>query len=84
MLSPDKVTQKKPGLDFARIIGILVVQLAVMIALSGVVIFYLNWSSNAAQAEFLASIKSSAPTHASRPVTPIQAVRGKTSCTRKV
>ena len=85
MPSPDKATQKKHGLDWPRIVGILVVQLAVLLALSGAVIFYLDWSSDAAQAEFMAAIKSSAaaPNHPSQP-TPIRSVKAKMSCARKV
>jgi hypothetical protein len=86
MPSPDKATQQKRGIDWPGIIGILVVQLTVLLALSGAVIFYLDWSSNAAQAEFMATTKLSAtaPHHPSQAPTPIRSVKGKTSCPRRV
>jgi hypothetical protein len=81
---PAQAIQKKPGIDWPGIIGVLVVQLAVLLALSCAVIFYLNWSSDAAQAAFMTAIKSpaSAPNHSQS--TPIQQVKAKTTCNRKV
>jgi hypothetical protein len=86
MPSPDKAVQKKRGVDWPGIIGILAIQLAVLLALSGAVIFYLDWSSNAALAEFMAATKSSASgsNHPSQPPSAIQPVKGKTTCTRRV
>jgi hypothetical protein len=80
------MSQSKRGIDWRGIITILVVQVAVLLALSGAAIFYLNWSSDAAQAEFMATFKPSAsePSHPRQPPTPIQPVNGRTACTRRV
>jgi hypothetical protein len=86
MPSPDKAVQKKRGIDWPGITGILAIQLAVLLALSGAVILYLDWSSNAVLAEFMAATKSSASgsNHPWQPPSAIQPVKGKTTCTRRV
>lgn len=86
MPSSDKAVQKKRGTDWPGIIGILAIQLAVLLAVSGAVIFYLDWSSNAALAEFMAATKSSASGSNLpwRPPTSIQPAKGKTTCARRV
>jgi hypothetical protein len=86
MPSPDKAIQTNRGIDWPAIIGILAIQLAVLLAVAGAVIFYLDWSSDAALAEFMTATKSSAsaPNHPPQPPTAIQPVKGKTSCSRRV
>jgi hypothetical protein len=86
MPSPDKAIQKNRGTDWPGIIGILAIQLAVLLAMSGAVIFYLDWSSNAALAEFMAATKSSVSgsNHPLQPPSAVQPVKGKTTCTRRV
>jgi hypothetical protein len=86
MPSSDKATQKKHGIDWPGIVKILAIQFAVLLAVSGAVIFYLDWSSDAALAEFMAATKSSASgsNHPWQPSTAIQPVKGKTTCSRKV
>jgi hypothetical protein len=83
--SPDKATQPKHGIDWPRIVRILAIQFAVLLAVSGAVIFYLDWSSDAALAEFIAATKSPAfgSNHPWQPPTAIQPVKGKTTCSRK-
>jgi hypothetical protein len=62
------------------------VQVAVLLTLSGAVIFYLNWSSDAALAEFMATGKPSASVPGPPPQssTPLQPARGRATCTRRV
>jgi hypothetical protein len=86
MPSPDKAVQENSGNDWPGIIRILTIQLAVLLAVAGAVIFYLDWSSNAALAEFMAATKSSASgsSHSWQPPSAVQPAKGKTTCTRKV
>jgi hypothetical protein len=63
----------------------LLVQMLVLLVLTGAVVFYLRWSSEANWDEFLAASKSSVPdpgqrAHAS---TPVQTVKRGASCDRK-
>jgi hypothetical protein len=60
------------------IVRTLLVQVLVLLALSGAVIGYLNWSSDSAWAEFIAATKLSAPGVKN----PIQAVKGQAPCDR--
>jgi hypothetical protein len=62
-----------------------VIQLAVLFALSVAAIAYLNWSSNAALTEFMATGKPSAsePGHLPQPG-PLQQVKNRTACPRRV
>jgi hypothetical protein len=57
---------------------ILLVEVLLLVALSGAVVGYLNWSSEAAWAEFKAASKLSAP----EPKGPIQTVKGHMPCDR--
>jgi flagellar basal body-associated protein FliL len=85
MPSPDQAGQNNRGVHRPRIITILIVQIAVLLALSGAVIFYLDWSSEAAQAEFMRAIESaSGPSHLPQPPTAIHPVKSRTTCIRKV
>lgn len=67
------------GIDWLAIVRTLLVQVLVLVALSGAFIRYVNWSSDAAFSEFLATSRSSAPAAEPRPqsATPVYAVTGK-------
>ena len=69
---------------WSGIAGTLTIQLAVLFAVSIAAIAYLNWSSNAALADFMATDKPavSKPGHPQMSV-PIQQVKTKSSCPRK-
>ena len=72
------------GIDWLGIIRTLLVQVLVLVALSGVVIGYLKWSSDAAWTEFIAAGKASAlEKHHEHSAVPMQAVRGQTICSRR-
>jgi hypothetical protein len=57
---------------------ILLVEILLLVVLSGAAVGYLNWSSEAAWAEFMAASKQSA----SVPNSPLHAVKGHMSCDR--
>ena len=59
------------------IIRILVVEILVLLVLSGAIVAYVNWSSDVAWAEFVAASKQSAPE------TPMQTVKGPKACGRR-
>ena len=64
--------------------GILAIQLAVLFALSLAGLAYLNWSSNAALVEFMATDKPSASVSDPPQLSvPVQHVKSRTSCPRK-
>jgi hypothetical protein len=58
---------------------ILLVEILLLVVLSGAVVGYLNWSSEAAWAEFKAASESATPA----PNAPVQTVKGHMSCDRK-
>jgi hypothetical protein len=60
-----------------------VVELLVLLALAFAVVRYVEWSSNAAQAEFTSAIKSSASDHSGKFSTPIQPIKKQTTCDQK-
>ena len=53
-------SQENRGVDWLAVIRILLVQVLVLLALSGAIIGYIEWSSDAAWAEFIAASKSQA------------------------
>jgi hypothetical protein len=62
----------------------LLVQILALLALGVAVAGYLEWSSDAAQAEFMrATTSSAAPNHSDEFSTPVQAVKGRAGCDRK-
>jgi hypothetical protein len=61
------------------IVRILLVEILVLLVLSGAIVAYLNWSSDVAWAEFIAASKQPAP----EPTTPMQTVRGPKTCGRR-
>jgi hypothetical protein len=73
------------GNYWSGIAGILAIQLAVLFALSLTAIVYLNWSSNAALADFVAIDKPSAsePSHLPQSSVPVQQVKSRTACAKR-
>lgn len=58
-------SRRNPGQDFwpsfwPSIVRIIVLEIALLLALAGALVFYLNWSSEAAVSEFMATSHSSA------------------------
>jgi hypothetical protein len=74
------------GINWLRIVRILLVQVLVLLALSGAFIRYVNWSSEHALAEFMSAGEPSAasPSHQTQSATPVQNVKGKAHCARKI
>ena len=62
-----------------------VVELLVLLALAFAVVGYVEWSSNAALAEFMSATNPSAsdPNHSGEFSTPIQPLKGRAGCDRK-
>ena len=81
----DQASRNNYGSYWSGAAGILAIQLAVLFVLSVAAIVYVNWSSDAALAEFVASGKPSAmePSHLSQPV-PLQQVKSRSACPRRV
>jgi hypothetical protein len=85
MPSPDNPNRSKPAIGWLGIVETLLLQVLVLLALSAAVIRYVNWSSDAARAEFTAAGKPalSGPTQ-QPPSEPVQIVKGQKVCPRKV
>ena len=73
------------GIDWLGIVRTLLVQVLVLLALSGAVIGYLQWSSDAAWSDFIAASKASAlePKPQQHSAVPVQAVKGQAICSRR-
>jgi hypothetical protein len=86
MPSFDRASRNNRGTYWSGSAGILAIQLAVLFALSVAAIFYVNWSSEAAVAEFMAIGKPSVsePSHLPQPPIPVRQVKSRTACPRKV
>ena len=71
---------ERRGIDWIGIVRTLLIQVLVLVALSGALIRYVNWSSDEAFSEFLATSQSSALAAKPRPqsATPVYAITGKT------
>lgn len=84
MPSFDQASRNNNGSYWSGTAGILAIQLAVLFALSVGALVYLDWSSNAAPAEFMAVGKPSAsePSHLPQPA-PLQQVKSRTACARR-
>jgi hypothetical protein len=76
--------QHDRGTRWLLIAATVVVELLVLLALAFVVVRYVEWSSDAAQAEFMSATKPSAsdPNHSGEFSTPIQPIKGRT-CPRQ-
>ena len=76
---------EKHHIGWPTIIATLMVQVVVLLTISGTVILYINWSSAAAMAEFTAADKPTASVSSqlshSAPAHPIN---GRKACTRRV
>jgi hypothetical protein len=86
MPSPDNPNGSKLDIDWLGIVRTVLVQVLVLLALSAAVIRYVNWTSDAAQAEFTAAGKpaASGPAKQPQPSEPVQVVKGQKVCPRKV
>jgi hypothetical protein len=73
------------GIDWLAILRTLLIQVLVLLALSGAVIRYLDWSSDTAWAEFVAAGKSSVldPGHRPPSSAPVQTVKRRAPCDRR-
>jgi hypothetical protein len=73
------------GIRWQGIAVTAVVELLVLAALAFAVVRYVEWSSDAAVAEFMSATKQSAsdPNHSGEFSTPIQSLNGRTGCDRK-
>ena len=85
MPSFDRASQDNNGNYWSGTAGILAIQLAVLFALAVAAIVYLDWSSNAALAEFMAIGKPpvSGLSHLPQRSTPLQQVKGRSACPRR-
>jgi flagellar basal body-associated protein FliL len=83
MLSSDPASQNNRGMERPRVAAILLVQLAVLLALSGAAIFYVNWSSSVAQAEFMRALEPSTTMRPPQSPAPVQSVKARAACPRK-
>jgi len=70
------------GINWPGILATLLVQVLVLIALSVAAVTYVNWSSEAALAEFVGALKPSVSDLSRRFSSPIRPVKGRT-CTRR-
>ena len=77
--------QNSRSLHWPRIVATLVVQILVLFALSAAVVRYLEWSSEANQAEFISATTPSAsdPDHLPQASNPVHPVKGRAACDRK-
>jgi hypothetical protein len=73
------------GFDWLAIVKTLLVEIAVLLALTGAFVFYVSWSSQVAFEEFMDAGGSAAAEEDHRPPAPIsvQAVKGRANCDRK-
>jgi hypothetical protein len=83
MPSRDQAGQNKHGVHRPGIIAILALQVAVLLGLSGAAVVYLDWSSKAAQAEFMRAIESASGPRHHEPPPALQPVKGRMACTRR-
>jgi hypothetical protein len=82
MPSPDP-NRSKPELGWLGIVEAMLFQVLLLLALSAAVVSYVNWSSDAAQADFTAAGKPALFAPAPQPATPVEIVKGQKTCPRK-
>jgi hypothetical protein len=77
--------QTKRGFDWPAIVKTLLVEIAVLVALAGALVFYVNWSSEVAFEQFMNADRSSAAQAEHRPPSPIsvRTVKARANCDRK-
>jgi hypothetical protein len=83
MPSLERQSGQSRGINWRGIIATLLVQVLVLVILSVAAVYYVNWSSEAALAEFVGALKPSVSDHSRRFSSPIQPVKGRTSCARR-
>ena len=85
MPSLDHDSRNSNATYWSGIAGVQAIHLAVLFAISVAALAYLNWSSNAALAEFIAKDKPSAsePVHLLQSSVPVQQVKNKTACAKR-
>jgi hypothetical protein len=83
MPSFDRQNHNNRGIEWPGIIRIVIVQILVLLAVSVALVYYIDWSSDAARAEFMGAFKTSAPTNIPQLSTPVQTAKGRTICPRK-
>ena len=73
------------NMDWRGIARTLLVQVLVLLALTGAVLWYLNWSSDVAWKEFIGANKTpvSGPNYHLQSSAPVQIVKGKAACAGK-
>jgi LPS O-antigen subunit length determinant protein (WzzB/FepE family) len=86
MPSLDHDSRNSAGTYWSGIAGILAIHLAVLFAVAVAALAYLNWSSNAALAEFIAAGQPAASEPSPMPQlsAPVQVVKSKSACPGKV
>jgi hypothetical protein len=92
MPSMDHQSRMSRTIDRLGIVRILLVQVMVLLALAGAVVRYVNWSSEVALQEFLSAGRPALagassqphPTPQVQPQSPVQTVKGKAACDKKV
>jgi hypothetical protein len=86
MPSLDHASRNNKGSYWSGIAGILAIQLAVLFAVAIAALVYLDWSSEAAVAEFMAIAKPSASdlSHLPQPPIPVLQAKSRMVCPRKV
>jgi hypothetical protein len=87
MPSLNSQRQSNHAIHWPAIIATLLVQILVVLALSVAVAFYLEWSSDANQAEFASATRASSVSNSNHPPEvsiPIRPVTGRAGCYPKV
>lgn len=82
MPSSEGQSGRSRGINWRGILATLLVQVLVLIAVSVAAVTYVNWSSEAALAEFVGALKPSVSDQLRRFSSPIRPVKGRT-CTRR-
>ncbi len=85
---PLRDKQSRPsqmGFDWPAILRTLLIEIAVLVALTGAFVFYVNWSSEVAFEEFMNADQPAAAEAKQRPAASgsVQAVRDRAYCDRK-
>ena len=77
--------QKVRGVRWRGIAALVVFDLLVLFAIGAAIVRYVEWSSDAALAEFINATNPSAsdPNHSGEFSTPIQPLKGRAGCDRK-
>jgi len=74
---------QRRGINWRGIVVTLLVQVLVLVALSVAAVSYVNWSSQAAVAEFVGAVKPSVSDQSRRFSSPLHPVKGRMSCARR-